>query len=285
MHVIVHGGAGSPADEPASRQAVLDTASERGATAQTPMAAVRTAVNVLEASPRFNAGTGSAVQSDGVIRTDAGVMTESGQTGAACAMPGVERAVDVAHVVATETPHILVAGEQAVELATAFDIPTDEDLWSDRVRERWNELTPPETGDVKAHIEWVHEQFGGSDTVGAVATDGEELVAATSTGGRWCALAGRVGDVPQVGSGFYASPTAAASATGAGEAIARFGLARKAVEFVEDGLGPQLAADRAIRAFEQATDEQAGVIVLDETGLPGESYNSPAMQTGFHRNR
>ncbi len=282
MHVIVHGGAGSPADEPADRQAVLDSASERGAAESTPMAAVRTAVNVLEQSPRFNAGTGSAVQSDGKIRTDAGLMTDSGQTGAACAMPGVERAVDVAHVVATETPHILVAGEHAVEIAAAFDIPNDCDLWSDRTRERWEELAPPAEGNVREHIDWVHEQFGGSDTVGAVATDGERLVAATSTGGRWCALAGRVGDVPQVGSGFYASPAAAASATGAGEAIARFGLARKAVELVEDGLGPQLAADRAIREFERVTDEQAGVIVLTDDGTPGESYNSPAMQTGFY---
>jgi beta-aspartyl-peptidase (threonine type) len=124
----------------------------------------------------------------------------------------------------------------------------------------------------------VREQFGGTDTVGAVATDGETVAAVTSTGGRWCALAGRVGDVPQVGAGFYAANGVAASATGAGEAIARFGLARRAVERVGD-LPPQLAADRAIDAFERATDEQAGLILLDTAEQTGSAYNSAEMLT------
>src|SRR6056297_1045334 len=88
------------------------------------------------------------------------------------------------------------------------------------------------------------------DTVGAVATDGERIAAATSTGGRWYALAGRVGDVPQVGSGFFATPSGGASATGAGEAIATNGLARRAVGLLDDGVDAAGAADRAIDAFD-----------------------------------
>lgn len=297
MHVIVHGGAGSPADEPADRQAVLDTAAQTGTTASvetvcpetesstvsSPMAAVIAAVRVLESAPQFNAGVGSVVQSDGTIRTDAGLMTSSGQTGAACSMPDVEHAIDVARIVTTETPHVLVAGEHAVSLASDFGVATDVDLWSERTRERWDELDPPETDDMHTHIEWVTEKFSGTDTVGAVATDGVELAAATSTGGRWCALAGRVGDVPQVGSGFFASEHAAVSATGAGEAIAEFGLARKTVELVERGTEPQDAAERAIAEFERRTDAQAGVIALDSDGTPGQAYNSEAMQTAVGR--
>ena len=283
MHVIVHGGAGSPADEPADRQAVLDEAADSGTKQSTPLDAVVRAVRVLESSPRFNAGVGSAVQSDGAIRTDAGVMTGSGDTGAACSMPDVEAAVEVARLVATETPHVLLSGDHAVAFAESYDVQTDCDLWSERTRSRWDELEPPSDENPRTHLEWVAEQFGGSDTVGAVATDGDELVAATSTGGRWCALAGRVGDVPQVGAGFYATERAAASATGAGEAIAEFGLARRVVERIENGLGPQLAADRAIEAFEADTDSQAGVIVLDTDGTAGSSYNSPAMQTARSR--
>jgi len=278
MKLLAHGGAGSQPDEPAPRQAVLDRAVSAGAAASDPLSAAIQTVEVLEASARFNAGTGSAVQSDGVIRTDAGLMGSDGQTGAACAMPGVERAAAVARVVAEETPHVLLSGQHAVELASAFDIPTDVDLWTEQTRKRWNEITPADEG-VRSHLQWVQERFGGHDTVGAVATDGDELAAVTSTGGRWCALAGRVGDVPQIGAGFYATETAAASATGAGEAIARYGLARTVVEAIESGDDPATATDRAIRGFGTDTGAEAGVIAVDSAGRTGSAYNSKAMQT------
>jgi isoaspartyl peptidase/L-asparaginase-like protein (Ntn-hydrolase superfamily) len=144
---------------------------------------------------------------DGVVRTDAGLMTGDGKTGAACAMPGVEHAVDVARLVERETPHVLLAGDRAVALAEAFEVATDCDLWTPATRTRWADADPPAAGDPRDQVAWVREHFGngggGHDTVGAVASDGTELAAATSTGGRWFALAGRVGDVPQVGGGFY----------------------------------------------------------------------------------
>ena len=279
MQVLVHGGAGSEPEEPDRRQAVLDEAVSAGEGAADPRSAVVAASRVLEANPRFNAGVGSAVQSDGRIRTDAGLMSGDGTAGAACSMLGVERAADVARVVAEETPHVLVSGEHAVSLAEAYGVPTGADLWSERTRSRWAQLEDRSDAGVRDQLAWVREQFGGTDTVGAVATDGDAVAAATSTGGRWAALAGRVGDVPQVGSGFFASERAAASATGAGEAIARFGLARTVVEAIEDGDDPQTATDRAIRGFGAATGEEAGVIAVDTDGRTGSAFNSDGMQT------
>ena len=278
MRVIVHGGAGGTAEEPTARRRSLDDAAAAGVGAPEPVTAAVAAAGELESAPRFNAGVGGAVQSDGTVRTDAGLMTDDGTAGAACAMSGVEHAAEVARVVAGETPHVLLAGQQAMALADAFDIATDCDLWTDRTRERWAEFDPPGRDDTREHLSWVREQFGGSDTVGAVATDGETTAAVTSTGGRWCALAGRVGDVPQVGAGFYAADGVAASATGAGEAIARFGLARRAVALTGK-YPPQLAADRAIDAFEGTTGARAGVIVLDAAGRTGSAYNSAEMMT------
>jgi isoaspartyl peptidase/L-asparaginase-like protein (Ntn-hydrolase superfamily) len=131
----------------------------------------------------------------------------------------------------------------------------------------------------------VHDRFGGAeddptdhDTVGAVARDGDRFAAATSTAGRWFALAGRVGDVPQVGSGFYCTPAGGASATGAGEDIARVTLARRAVDRLDDGATPQDAAEGAIREFAAETGSRAGLIVLDDADV-GSAYNSDAMQT------
>ena len=310
MQLLVHGGAGSDPDEPEARRAVLERAAEAGADEPTPVDAIETAVRTLESSPRFNAGVGSAVQSDGEIRTDAGLMTDDRSVGAACSMPGVEHAVSVARVVMDETPHGFVSGEHAVALADAFGIETDVDLWSDRTRDRWADLesgTPP-ADDPVAQLEWVRERYGRSDpdgrrggnrqkdhdnaeqrsassdpkdhdTVGAVATDGDSLAAATSTGGRWLALAGRVGDVPQVGAGFYCCPAAAVSATGAGEDIARVTLSRRVARHVERGRDADEAASLAIEEFAELTGSTAGVIAIDARGTLGSAYNSVAMQT------
>lgn len=282
MEIIVHGGAGNVPADPAARQRVLGAAADAGKAADDPLTAACLAVRTLERDSRFNAGVGSVVQSDGVVRTEAGLMADDGTTGAACGMTGVADAVDVARIVATETPHVLVAGDPAVDLAAEFGVATDEDLWTGRTRERWESADPPADSTTES-LAWVREQFGaGHDTVGAVATDGETLVSATSTGGRWFALAGRVGDVPQVGAGFYADERGGASATGAGEAIARFDLARYAVAELERW-SPRQAADEAIEEFADATGEEAGVIVLDRNGHTGTATNADTMQTATRR--
>jgi isoaspartyl peptidase/L-asparaginase-like protein (Ntn-hydrolase superfamily) len=289
MQVLVHGGAGSAPDDPDPRQAVVDDAATAGTECGAPQEAVLAAVRRLEADPRFNAGTGSVVQSDGTIRTDAGLTTADGAVGAACAMPGVEHAIDVAEVVKDETPHVMVAGERAVALAEGVGVATDCDLWTPATRDQWDEADPPADATTDEQLAWVREQFGTDDardhdTVGAVATDGERLAAATSTGGRWFALAGRVGDVPQVGAGFYATPDAAVSATGEGEAIARFGLARRVADAIGDGEAPQHAADRVLRGFATETDGEAGVIAVDADGRTGRANNTEAMQTAADTN-
>jgi len=285
MQVIVHGGAGGVPEEPESRQAVLDEAATTGAARESPVDAVCNAVAVLESSPRFNAGRGGAIQSDGVVRTDAGIMTDDRSVGAACSMTGVENAVAVARAVMEETPHVLLAGDRAVAFAADYGIETGLDCLTEGTSARWEDLDPPEGGPME-QLAWVTDRFGGTtadpesdhDTVGAVASDGERVAAATSTGGRWLALAGRVGDVPQIGSGFYATPAGGASATGAGEEIARVTLSRLAVDRLEAGESPEEAAEGAIEEFEAITDSTAGIIVCDGQAV-GSAYNSDGMQT------
>ena len=314
MRIIVHGGAGDTPDEPEARQAVLDEAAETGVSAATPLDAVEVAVRTLESSPRFNAGFGGAVQSDGIVRTDAGVMTADRSVGAACSMRGVEHAVSVARAVLEETPHVLLAGDHAVAFADAVGVETDGDLLTDATRERYVAESPPD-GPPSAHLEWLRSRFGTSvdrnagadqdasadgdaagdterpgeatgessgapdhDTVGAVAATDETVAAATSTGGRSFALAGRVGDVPQVGSGFFCTEAGGASATGAGEDIVRVTLSRLAVDALEAGHNAQTAAETAMARFDDVTGSSAGVIVCTDTDV-GSAFTSEAMQT------
>lgn len=293
MQVIVHGGAGSEPDDPERRDAGLSRAVDAARVASTPIDAVETAVRKLEANPAFNAGVGGAIQADGVVRTDAGLMTadkeaktetpQRTRSGAACSMRGVKHAVSVARLVRAETPHVLLTGERAVDLADSSGIQTGVDLTTERTRSRWADAAPPDDPDAE-RLAFVREQFGADcdagrdhDTVGAVVSGEGRVAAATSTGGRWFAFPGRIGDVPQVGAGFYATAAGAASATGHGEEIAENGLARQVVTLIEGGRSAPAATDAALDRFEAATGATAGVIAIDTEGRIGHAHNAASM--------
>lgn len=283
MHILVHGGAGGDPTEPIDRQAVLDAAVDDGLATETPLDAVAAAVRRLEDSPRFNAGTGGTMQTDGVHRSDAGVMTSDGAIGAVCNVTGIQNPVDLAVAVQAHTPHILLGPAGALELAAHLGIDTDYDLSTEQLAARFESENVP--GDFADQLAFVTERFDAPpesderDTVGAVATDGETLAAATSTGGRWLALMGRIGDVPQVGSGYYASPRGAVSTTGNGEGIAQVTLARLVERHLHQGSGIERAVVDAMATFERETDATAGVIAIDADGAIATAYNSTRMQT------
>lgn len=124
----------------------------------------------------------------------------------------------------------------------------------------------------------------GGDTVGAVAADGRGgFAAATSTGGLAFKIPGRVGDSPLVGHGFYAMRDAgAASTSGIGESIARYGLSLRAVNLMAGRVGARDAAREAISGLTGLFGpDTAGIILLDRDGSPGVSFNTGGMAIGF----
>lgn len=280
MELVIHGGAKPTSPNAAERQSALDEIVAEASNQDRPLDAVESALNGLEESPLFNAGRGGAIEADGVVRTDAGLMTSSRQIGAVCAMPGVVRSSSVARVILEETPYILIDGEQAVRIAESYGIETGQDLRTPATEERWGQFDVP--SDPSEWLAWSSDRFSDqfeTDTVGAVASDGSTIVAGTSTGGRWFAYPGRIGDVPQVGCGFYCSTAGGASVTGSGEETSRVTLAQRAVAYLEQGASAQEAADSAMGDFDQITGSQAGVIVLDRDGNIGVAYNSEEMLT------
>ncbi|CDK41036.1 peptidase T2 asparaginase 2 [Halorubrum sp. AJ67] len=55
-------------------------------------------------------------------------------------------------------------------------------------------------------------------------------------------------------------------------------LSRRAVKYLDDGVGAQAAAERAIDEFEEITGSGAGVIVLGDDEA-GSAFNTEGMQT------
>ncbi|WP_292227001.1 isoaspartyl peptidase/L-asparaginase, partial [Brevundimonas sp.] len=119
-------------------------------------------------------------------------------------------------------------------------------------------------------------------TVGAVARDSQgRLAAGTSTGGMTAKQWGRVGDVPVIGAGTYASNAdgCAVSATGAGEYFIRATVARDICHRTSEGASVQTAAQAEIDEV-GAIGGDGGVIVMGRDGTPAFAMNTSGMYRG-----
>ncbi|WP_246642839.1 isoaspartyl peptidase/L-asparaginase [Rhizobium laguerreae] len=112
------------------------------------------------------------------------------------------------------------------------------------------------------------------DTVGCVVLDERGLLAtAVSTGGLEGSAAGRVGDSPQPGCGFYCDNNIGGAVfSGDGEEIARMILAAR-VMYALDDLSPREAVEASLAHLDNIGGE-AGGIALTPEGKVGWAHNS-----------
>lgn len=227
--------------------------------------AVCAAVVLLEDDPLFNAGTGSVLNRDGEAEMDASVMDgERLRCGGVAALVRVRNPVLVARRVMDETPHALLAGAGALEFARSCGFPDYDPIAAGR-RARHRRLAL--TARVPA---------GG--TVGAVARDvAGRFAAATSTGGVPLKLPGRVGDSPVPGAGNYATPHAAASATGHGELMLRSLATKSVCDLIAAGRTARAAARAVVSRLGAAADQSAGMIAIDGASRCGVAVHGGVM--------
>ena len=263
--IIVHGGAGRILDEelPQRLEGCKGAALagweilKRGGTA---LDAAEFAVVVLEDNPLFNAGTGSTLNSLGVVEMDAAII--DGNTlsaGAVAAVQGIKNPIKLARRVMEDGRHVLLVCEGAQLFAREIGFPecSPETLIVETERKRWE------------------EKHG---TVGCVALDGAGKIAvATSTGGIFNKFPGRVGDSPLLGCGTYADESGGVSCTGHGEAIMRVVLAKSTLELLKSGADPHTAANRAVVLLAKKTSSTGGLIIIDRQGRIGYARNTLRM--------
>ncbi len=284
--IVLHGGAGRWTEERLEGAIpVMKEAAKVGFShllKGDPVSAVEEAVKVLEDSPFFNAGKGSVLSIDGTLEMDACIIRDRPKMiGSVIGVSRVKNPITLARVVAEETSHHIMYGEGAERLARLFNLP-EGDLITDHARKRLEKvremLLREEVGDQFSLMEKTvslirryPDLFIG--TVGAVATDGESVVAGTSTGGTSVKLPGRVGDTPIPGAGTWAEDGCGASATGVGEGIIQVMLTRSLCDMVRRGLPLQRAAEESVRL----TEYPAGVIAVEVSGGVAFAYNTPYM--------
>lgn len=281
--IVVHGGAGG-----------TSSVAERGCeyAAQLGMEILRQggsaldaaigAVEYMENSGNFNAGTGSVLRIDKSIEMEAVVATSRGLQRTAEVMAGVKNPVLVAREL-MDTDLRRISGVGATQFAIERGLDSHPGP-SERALERFEALKV----DVRQGLEsgeippgWTAEElqrfvvsdgFNGScrpilpamhshDTVGAIALDKEGMFAvASSTGGSGLMRRGRGGDVPVRGAGFQIGPGGAVLATGVGEIIIDQQGSQKVFGLLALGFSPQDACVQALTFFSR--DVPVGFIAL-----------------------
>jgi beta-aspartyl-peptidase (threonine type) len=277
LALIAHGGAGSwrPGTESDAVEG-MRTACEKGRAILrargSALDAVCATVVALEDNPIFNAGTGAVLNLDGFCELDACLMeSRHSRAGAVAALQRVKNPILVARKVMEETDHVMLAGEGAQRFARIMGFEDHDPVtaarkadWQDK-RQRLAEVLGKHGLRTRRFLADHPEYSGG--TVGAVAVDDDGiLAAATSTGGVTLKLVGRVGDSPLPGAGNYASPYAAASATGTGEYVMRTLATRAIAEAVERGTALAKALDDVVDRLARDYDADVGFIAVDASG-------------------
>ena len=250
----IHGGAGvieraslTP-EQDAAYRAALHRALEAGsvvlAAGGSSLDAVQAAIELMEDDPLFNAGRGAVFTAAGRNELDAAVMNGSDLTaGAVAGLTTTRHPIAAARAVMERSPHVMLIGEGADTFAASVGLEQVDPAFFFTER-RWQALesalraqnlpiperpsgAPGPMAESSLPVPPLNERKFG--TVGAVALDSQgRLAAGTSTGGMTAKRWGRVGDVPVLGAGTYASNAdgCAVSATGSGEYFIRATVAR-----------------------------------------------------------
>lgn len=266
--VLVHGGAGPMRDGRTERRRTgCEEAAEMGWAALDDgvvQAAVEATV-ALEDDPVFNAGTGSYLAEDGMVRVDAALVRGSDlAAGAIGHARGVANPVRVAwRVVDAELPHLLYVGEGAEQLAERWDLTVDpETLITADKRKLWAS----------------GRDLDGADTVGAIAVRDGRVAVAQSTGGTPRKALGRIGDAPLLGLGLVADDgVGAAMSTGKGEPLMRIRAASTVLAGLGSGDGPDAACEATIGTLVDRVDGTGGVLAATPDGEIGLAHNTPHM--------
>ena len=289
--VIIHGAAGSALKSQEGADAVrkslykvveeVYTLLLAGATAQ---AAVVHGCHLMEDDPRFNAGTGSVLQSDGQIRMSASLMDGTAQRlSGVINVSRVQHPIDLAQALQA-SPDRVLSDYGSAELVRELQVPVYNPMIEIRLQEWLQERSEnfiKEAAGVVAEKELVDDPEAGRGTIGVVVLDGQgNLAAGTSTGGKGFERIGRVSD-SAMPAGNYATAEAAISCTGIGEDIIDECLAARIVVRVTDGLS---LADAFERSFTEARGRQRdfGAIGIDATGAIAFGKTSEVLLAAFH---
>jgi N4-(beta-N-acetylglucosaminyl)-L-asparaginase len=229
--------------------------------------AVEKGVMVPEADPLVTSvGYGGLPDAGGDVTLDACIMDEKGNCGSVAYLKHIMHPVCVARLVMEKTPHVMLAGQGALDFALEQGF-REEDLLTDRARQAWEHWKPGR--------EESTEPWQGHDTIGMLAIDNTgNMAGACTTSGLAFKKPGRVGDSPIIGAGLFVdNEVGGAVATGTGELVMKTLGTFLVVELMRGGMEPgkacEEAVSRIIRRYAPGPDKQVGYLALSKAGKAG----------------
>lgn len=296
--LVIHGGAGAISeDRPDSVKEAyfndLDEAVSIGeeilADGGSSLDAVESVINYLEDNSRFNAGKGAVFTHEGEHELDAAIMIgNTREAGTITGVKTIKNPISLARLVMENSEHIMFSTDGAEEYANQFDLErVNQDYFYTESRYRaLKRALESEEEEAQSNLMEqdqpsgfnIEDKYG---TVGAVAVDQEgQLVAGTSTGGMTNKKYGRVGDVPIIGSGTYASDEVAVSMTGWGERIMEVVSGHTISEYMKHKPATlEEATDYLLQDLLDPGD--AGMIAVDKNGNMVMDMNTNGMFRGM----
>lgn len=248
--------------------------------------AVEAGVKIPEADPNNNSvGYGGLPDRDGKITLDACIMDGSDLAcGSVAFLEHILHPISVAKLVMQKTPHVMLAGEGALQFALANGF-TKTNLLTSESEKDWKEWLKSAEYKPVINSEKMTGDKNNHDTIGMIAIDSSGNVGgACTTSGLAYKMHGRVGDSPIIGAGLYAdSDVGAATATGTGEEVMRTCGSHTIVELMRQGYSPERACKKAVERIikrnpGRAKTLQVGFIALNKKG----EFGAYAIQKGFN---
>lgn len=258
--------------------------------------AVEAGVRVTEAEQSCCVGLGANPDRDGFVTLDACIMDENFNCGSVAFLERIKHPISVARRVMEKTPHVMLVGGGAQQFAVAEGFPLEDGKLSDDAKkayDKWlqkSEYKPvinienskqghgPFAPEQLENGEWNH------DTIGMVAMDAKgNLSGSCTTSGMAFKMRGRLGDSPIIGAGLFVdNEVGAATATGQGEDVIRISGSHSVIEYMRQGLSPEMACKKAVERIikikgDKAKDIQVAFLALNKKGEVG-AY---AIQKGF----
>ncbi|MAM18442.1 MAG: N(4)-(beta-N-acetylglucosaminyl)-L-asparaginase [Christiangramia sp.] len=249
-------------------QNAVKKAGEFLSTGSSALDAVEQGVMVEEANLKnTTVGNGGAPDRDGNVTLDACIMSPAGDAGSVVYLHHVEHPVSVARKVMEETPHVMLAGEGALQFAIQQGFKKQE-LLTEESEKAWKEWLEHKNYKPIINIE-------NHDTIGMLCMDENgDIAGACTTSGLAYKMNGRVGDSPIIGAGlFLDNEIGGAVATGMGEAVMKSVGSFLIVELMRQGKTPQEACEEAVnRIVAKNTnyqDFQVAFVAMNKKGEIG----------------
>ncbi len=256
--------------------------------------AVEAGARVPEADLKnHSVGKGGYPDRDGRVTLDASIMDAEGHCGAVAALEHVTHAISVARRVMERTPHVLLAGDGALQFALEQGFE-QENLLTPEAEKAWREwlrtahYRPQINSEVRSYGADAPAGLPGGkdnhDTIGMLALDAHgKLAGACTTSGMAWKLHGRVGDSPIIGAGLYVDgEVGGATSTGVGEEVIRNAGSFLVVELMRQGRTPTEACREAVlrvvrKQPKTANEIQVAFLAMNKDGEVG----AWAIQPGF----